>query len=382
MKERILVVDDEANVLSAMQRSLRKYYDVYCASGGMKALEILDSKGPFPVIVSDMRMPEMDGAELLKIVAQVYPDSTRIMLTGNADQETATKAINDGKVFQFINKPINLHQFVRIVQKGISAYDLKLAERELLEQTLKGSIQVLVDLLSIANPLAFTRAMRIKDYTRQVCQTLAVRDVWQHEIAAMLSHIAYVTIPQEVLEKEIANEKLTDVERHMVEHQPKMVIELIGHIPRLEPVIQIIEGLVSPPLAAEVHLSSYNFGACLLNSLFQFDTLLLKEHTIEQALEQLSKSNDCNQAEILEAMALIQPPEYNTEHQLIPVGQVAVGMIINEEIRINNGMLITNKGTKITSVLKKQLLNFYRRKDIPSTIRVRLPKSEVLAMTS
>ena len=81
MSEKILLVDDEPNVLQAMQRQLRKRFRVVIAEGGEEALTALKSKGPFAVIVSDMRMPGMDGVQLLTRVKDNFPDTVRIMLT-------------------------------------------------------------------------------------------------------------------------------------------------------------------------------------------------------------------------------------------------------------------------------------------------------------
>ena len=110
MTERILLVDDEPNVLHALTRQLRKRFDLRTAESGEAALRLLKTEGPFAVIVSDMRMPEMNGVELLATVKTLYPDTVRLMLTGNADQETAIEAVNSGQIFRFLTKPWNDEQ--------------------------------------------------------------------------------------------------------------------------------------------------------------------------------------------------------------------------------------------------------------------------------
>ena len=92
MSEKILFVDDEPNVLQSIQRQLRKRFDMVTAEGGEEALRILKEQGPFAVIVSDMRMPGMNGVELLAQAKDLHPDTVRLMLTGNADQETDRKS--------------------------------------------------------------------------------------------------------------------------------------------------------------------------------------------------------------------------------------------------------------------------------------------------
>jgi len=105
MPNKVLLVDDETNVLQAYTRVLRRRFDLEVAQGGAEALESLARSGPFAVIVSDMRMPGMDGVELLAQVRERFPDTTRIMLTGNADQATAMAAVNLGAIFRFLTKP-------------------------------------------------------------------------------------------------------------------------------------------------------------------------------------------------------------------------------------------------------------------------------------
>ena len=105
MSEKILFVDDEENVLSALKRQFRKQYDVSTAVSGAEGLQKIVKEGPFAVIISDMQMPEMNGIQFLQVAQQMAPDSVRLMLTGNADQQTAVDAVNKGCVFSFYTKP-------------------------------------------------------------------------------------------------------------------------------------------------------------------------------------------------------------------------------------------------------------------------------------
>ncbi len=105
MARTLLIVDDEDNVRSALRRSLRKEnYTVFTAPGSEEALEILKQQ-PIDLVVSDHLMPKMTGLEFLKLVHDRYPGVGRIMLTGHADMETAIKAINEGEIYRFLQKP-------------------------------------------------------------------------------------------------------------------------------------------------------------------------------------------------------------------------------------------------------------------------------------
>src|SRR5262249_7877425 len=126
----------------------------------------------FAVVISDMRMPGMNGAELLGRVRTIAPDSIRMVLTGETDISSAMKAVNDGAIFRFLMKPCSEPVLRGAIEAGLRQYELQNVERNLLENTLNGSIKVLAEVLSLVNPAAFGRSMRVRRYVRHVTTTL------------------------------------------------------------------------------------------------------------------------------------------------------------------------------------------------------------------
>ena len=222
MTEKILFVDDEENILQSIKRELRKRFDIYTAEGGALALETLKNNGPFAVIVSDMRMPVMDGIQLLSTVKDLYPDTVRLMLTGNADQETAIEAVNKGQIFRFLNKPCPTSVLVTAIALAQRQYRLITAEKELLDKTLKGTITVLSELLSLANPIAFSSGLRIKNLVVHLAEQLHLPNLWQFEIAALMSQIGCVTLPHDILNKFYAGQPLDPEEEAMYRNHPQV----------------------------------------------------------------------------------------------------------------------------------------------------------------
>ena len=147
MNERILCVDDDPSVLQAYQRSLRKRYTIEPALGGDEAIAAVASQGPYAVVVCDMRMPGMNGVQTLAKIREIAPDTVRMMLTGNADQQTALEAVNEGRIFRFMNKPCPPEVFAAALDAGLEQYRLITAEKELLSKTLSGSVKLLTDVL-------------------------------------------------------------------------------------------------------------------------------------------------------------------------------------------------------------------------------------------
>lgn len=201
MLTRILCVDDEPNILQAMERQFRKQFEIHTALGGELGLQAIAAKGPFAVVVSDLRMPVMDGVEFLTRVRALSPDTVRVMLTGQADMDAAIAAVNQGNIFQFLTKPCASDTLTRALNAALEQHRLITAERELLEQTLRGSIGVLSEILSFVNPLAFGRAQRVRRYVVHMAAKLDLVNRWQFELAAMLSQIGSVTVPPEVMDK-------------------------------------------------------------------------------------------------------------------------------------------------------------------------------------
>lgn len=122
MSDRIMFVDDERSVLEGYHRLLYRQYDVVTASSGGEGLKLLRESGPFAVVVSDMRMPGMSGAEFLTRALAVAPDTIRMLLTGYADLNDAIRAVNEGQIFRYLTKPCDRETLQHAVHLGVERY--------------------------------------------------------------------------------------------------------------------------------------------------------------------------------------------------------------------------------------------------------------------
>jgi len=153
MSLKILLVDDEAKILSAYRRAFRQRFELDTASSGKAALSLLENSGPYAVIVTDMRMPAMDGLEFLGQAKKRAPHSVRIMLTGNTDQQTAIDAVNQGSIFRFHTKPCPAENLGQSIEDGFVQYEQSLAVAAESEQ-LNSENQLLADRLGDAEEKA------------------------------------------------------------------------------------------------------------------------------------------------------------------------------------------------------------------------------------
>ena len=163
---KILFVDDDPNLLAAFQRNLRRQFTFDTALGGQEGLELLRTQGPYALLLVDMRMPGMDGIEFLERAQALAPDAVRMMLTGNADQQTAVEAVNRGHVFRFLNKPCPPEVLVPALEHGLKQFEMLRMERELLEGTLTGSVKVMTEVLGMVAPDALGRGQRLRESMR------------------------------------------------------------------------------------------------------------------------------------------------------------------------------------------------------------------------
>jgi DNA-binding NtrC family response regulator len=129
MQEKILFVDDDANILAAYKRNLRKQFDILTAPSGEEGLSLLQAEGPFAVVLSDLRMPGMDGFEFLSRVKERSPDSLCIMLTGHAELQSSLRAVNEGYIFRFLTKPCKMDILATAIRSGLSQYEQNLERR-------------------------------------------------------------------------------------------------------------------------------------------------------------------------------------------------------------------------------------------------------------
>jgi len=227
---RLLIVDDDPAVLEALALNLRRSFEVVTATSGADGLEYLQAESDFAVVVSDMRMPKMDGATFLAQAREVAPDAVRILLTGQADLDAAIKAVNQGQIFRFLTKPCPRDTLRGAIESAVQHHRLQTGERVLLEQTLRGSIKMLIDVLAITSPAAFGRANQIKTRVLQLARLLGILDSWQLEIAALASQLGHIVLPHELCEKIEARLPLTDDEQRMVARASVMTEQLLANI--------------------------------------------------------------------------------------------------------------------------------------------------------
>lgn len=381
LNRKILCVDDEQNVLDTFKRTLRKDFDLYVAEGGKQAIEMIETDGPFAAILSDMRMPGMDGVHFFGIVSEMAPESTRIMLTGNSDQQTAVDAVNEGHIFRFLTKPCPPETLVGALNAAVEQYRLITAEKHLLESTLNQSLHVLVDVLAIVNPTAFSRSSRVKKMAREIADILKLKRPWEVEFAAMLSQIGCVAVPEEILQKIANGSPLSDKETGLYHQHPQIGHDLIIQIPRLETVAEIIAAQnqrLSDDLANSTHpeeVDAATLGSRILKVVLDFDKLIINGATPRNALKELSERIGWYDHDVLSALEKnihVSASDYDVVE--IGVSDLRPGMFLDRTIMSTRGSTLLPAGQEITLSLILRLANLVEAGIITDKVQVNIPR--------
>ena len=380
MRERILLVDDDSNVLDGYRRSLSREFLLETALGSEQALPLIEKNGPYAVIVSDMRMPGMNGIQLLSAVKTSSPETIRVILTGNADLQTATDAINEGSIFRFLIKPCDREVMAKTLTAALMQYRLVTAEKELLEQTLRGSVQVLTEVLSLVNPAAFGRAERARRYIRHVVKAMKLGNPWQYEVAAMLSQLGCVTLAPETIEAVYKGEALTPTEQAQYAAHPSVAYSLLSKIPRLEPIAWMIEHQSGPiPPEGGPEKADIRRGAEILRLILDYEDFIRKGTSRNETVHQLARHNPKFSPEFFNALVALDPHAEEEQTKSSRIEELAPGMIIQQEIRSVDGTLMISKGQEVTSTVISKLKNLQARRAISGPITVSVPAANLAA---
>ena len=382
MLNRVLFVDDDPQLLAAFGRAYRKRFDFHTAQSGDQGLEMIRTSPPFAAVVADMRMPGMNGVEFLAQVQTAAPDTTRIMLTGQADLDTAMEAVNKGRVFRFLNKPCDEEVLAEVVEAGIRQFELVSTERILLEQTLTGSLQVLVDLLSIFDPKLFGRAQEVKEYALDLAERIGIGRPWDLGIAALLAPIGHMAIPAELLGRRNRGDRLTIQEQEAFRTLPETGARIVANIPRLKSVSRIIlysnkdfdgDGYPMDNLKGE----ELPVESRILRLATDFVDEVRQRHSKTLVYERLRLAAGKYDPALLKALGQTlgqdAAGEQEVPRQLLNIDELQEGMVLAGDVMSPDGKVLIPGGSRLSVLHLTRLLSLSRLCKLEEPILVEVP---------
>jgi response regulator RpfG family c-di-GMP phosphodiesterase len=372
-KPRVLVVDDDNTLLKIFRNSLDETrFDFDAAVSGALALEKLrDAQTPYEVIVSDMLMPGMDGVELLRKCRESYPDMVRILLTGSGDITLIAEAINQADVFRFIPKPIRPVKLNVTIQDAVKHHHLLINERDLLQNTLVQSVDALVKILEVTNGVAFALTEHVREYSVRLGKVLNVQQRWGLEIAALLSQVGCITIPELILERFYWGESLSPKEESMIKGHGEVAKSIIVNIPRLTEVAEVVA-----QAARFVDFKGFEAGAtvavhaAIIRMVTEVDMLQRRGRSKDEILAVVDV-NPPRYPEVLinqlKEMEFIEPHAVTVE---LHVDKIKNGMYIKEDVKTKDGVLIVSNGYRVNETVRNRLINFSEEGVIDHLVKV------------
>ena len=365
---KLLCVDDEPRVVHALERHLRERYEVLTATSGAGALDILAQHKDLAIVISDMRMPEMDGATLLRHVHHLRPNAVRILLTGHADIQSAIKAINQGQVFRFLTKPCPPDELFAVMSEAQRQYELIMAEKHLLQDTLVGCIKALADVMSLANPEVMGRAVRLKRRVSAIGKELQLERRWQVEAAAMFSQLGCLSLPASIAKNLALGERLDALERRSVDRAIGAANRLIAQVPRLQPVSRLLDLALGIDLS-ESASDAERRSAELLRLAMDLDSHESRGARPDAALRTVRGKKSYSDQLLEAAERVLAPSQGALQGSSVPLDGLRVGMVLDQDLHTQRGVLIAPRGCEVTTSFLEHIRQFIQQID-PTPVAV------------
>ena len=372
---KVLFVDDQAEVLDDLKVIVAEVCQPYTALNAEEGLKVFESDGPFTVVASDQNLPGMNGSEFLGMVSRRDPFCSTMLMTGHADYHDAMRAVNNGHVFRLLDKPYAEQDLLDAIQAGTRQRELIESEQVLLQETLVGAVNALSETLATVKPLFFGRAQRVKRLAGEIARYLNFPHVWQVETAAVFSQMASITLPEEEAENVFLRKRLRPQIVELVKKFPQVIDHLLGNIPRLDEVRDIIDCLMGNHLPYENKAKEEVYRAYrIIDAALEHDYMETEGHDSEIILGTLRGGEKDFDKDVIEAMSqLLHKSKTRYLVNEVSFDDLRVGMRLAEDLSLETAMLVAPKGTDITKHFLQVLTNYescYDRSPFPKLIKV------------
>ena len=378
---KVLFVDDQAEVLDDIKVIVAEVCEPYTALNAEEGMKVFENEGPFTIVASDQILPGMNGAEFLAMVSRRDPYCSTMLVTGHASYRDAMRAVNDGHVFRLLDKPYAEQDLIDAIQAGVRQRELLEAEQVLLQETLVGAVNALTETLATVKPLFFGRAQRVKRMAGEVARYLNYPHVWRVETAAVFSQMASITLPEEEAENVFLRKQLRPQIVELVKKFPEVITHLLGHIPRLGNVREILDWLLvsSAPYQTPDKENTYK-AYQILDAALEYDYLEVEGHDSEVILATLKGGHKEFDSQVIEAISqLLHKSRTRYLVNELPLDDLRVGMRLAEDLKLETEMLVAPKGTDISRHFLQVLHNYdscYDRSPFPKLIKVFVREGE------
>lgn len=367
---RVLCVDDEPRVLEGLERNLGDVFDVVTAPGGARGVEVLSADPDFDVVISDMRMPEMNGATFLGHARRLAPDAARVLLTGAADTESARAAVNEGQIFRYLLKPCPISELTAVIETGAASRRRVVADRELLETTVSGSVKLLGEVMALAAPSCFRDTPAVTSIVEHMCERAGEREPWRFRAAAMLHGLGYVALPVALVEKRMARLELTPAEHRQLASAAEIGARLLADVPRFREVAEMVRRQHEP--IADDLADDVARGAAMI----QLALEVLEDVTPTRRIAQIARARAQGRTPairgLLERLFDFRARRPDEEVAMLKIAELRPGMALEDNLVTRAGALLCAKGSELSAPMLERIRQFHRTSPLAEPIKVRV----------
>ena len=349
----ILCIDDDPDLLDGLALSLRRLGEVHTAPDGDNALILAAQLPRLAVVVCDMRMPGRNGAEVLSAFREQHPETTRILLTGYADIPSAISAVNQGNLFRFLSKPASNDVLQKAVYDGIKQHQLVIAERQLLTQTLRGSVEALSEALAMSSPAVFGQAKRVATLVKACAEEQYGQSDWMMESAAFLINLGLVGLPTEVQEKVLERQQLDLAEKELLDQAHLRTMHLLTNIPRLEQLRDLLR-FIQPKTGGQLETPTEK--AALIRAIIVYVSYESAGQTMPSALNKIMQKHPLSERLLAVIRKQVGDSLLVDCQVSLPINLLRPGMILNKALYTPSGIMVAPAGYQIMEGFSLRLM--------------------------
>ena len=344
----VLAVSGDAGSLAKLREDLADYADVHFARTGQEALYKIGFGGLFSVVLSDLHLPDMLGTEFLQRTREQLPQSSSILLIHEANSAELMSAVNDAEVFRILPWTTPAASIKAAVEGAAQRHQDFERERALLVQTLRSSLDVMVEAVTLVNPAAMRSLMRVRRLARELCHSLSVEDGWQVEFAALFSHIATLTLPLETIAA-IREGHSHELDRLAMASRSNVIAQrLVSRIPRLDSVRNLVR---AAGRLARAPSESAELAAAVVCTCTDFGRLLAAGLEPEVAILRLQTQKPSIFPAVISGLEDVQRRTTEKTSRLITFDELRPGMTLVDAIRLVEGTVAVPANTAVTQQL-------------------------------
>lgn len=358
---RVLIVDDEPTVLSGIERRLGERFPLTTCNSPVEAVEILKQSSEFAVVVTDMRMPELDGLQFIAKANAVSPDLIFIMLTGNQDLATLVEAVNSRRIFRYLTKPCGSDELAAAIDAALSKYGDAETERQMLRATFSGAVDVMSDLLNATHPLIGAIGERVKYLVPLACKLAGWNKSAELEIASRMCLVGFSTLSAPQIQELIdAGKPFNEATDAIIRQGLRNSRQLLARIPRLNNICAVIDNMLGEESQDQ---SQAQFGQ-LLGLLFMHTFAARKPD--HDPIEVIKQAYPNVPGELIEhvSKAYQQFLSGARDAEMIAVKQLLAGMILADDV-LTGDTPVLRRGDVVTDRVREHIWQFT---DLPPQI--------------